>query len=86
MPIQAKLRENEEVKFGRTPAADVVGLDNDDTISSVHFKLVYMNGFIYKRCRGHSIGTLRQGDILSPCWFIKLKKLIVYFADYDFII
>ena len=43
VPIRVKLRDNEEVKFGRTQAAGVTGLDNDDTISAVHFKLIYMN-------------------------------------------
>ena len=64
-PIQTKLRENEEVKFGRTPSADVVGLDNDDTISSVHFKLVYMNGFIYIEDMASSNGVILNGSKLT---------------------
>lgn len=65
VPIQAKLRENEEVKFGRIPAPDVVGLDNDETISSVHFKLVYMNGFIYLEDMASSNGVILNGSKLT---------------------
>ena len=65
VPIQAKLRENQEVKFGRIPATDVVGLDNDETISSVHFKLVYMNGFIYIEDMASSNGVILNGSKLT---------------------
>ena len=65
VPIRAKLMENEEVKFGRIPAPGVVGLEDDDTISIVHFKLVYTNGFIYIEDMASSNGVIINGSKLT---------------------
>ncbi len=64
-PIQIKLRENEEVIFGRMPGNGVIGLENDDTISMIHFKLVHMNGFIFIEDMASSNGVILNGNKLT---------------------
>lgn len=64
-PIQAKLWENEEVIFGRTAGNGIIGLDDDDTISAVHFKLIYMNGFVFIEDMASSNGVILNGSKLT---------------------
>lgn len=65
LPIQVKLRENEEVKFGRVASDGVIGLDNDNTISALHFKMIYMNGFVFIEDMGSSNGVILNGSRLT---------------------
>lgn len=61
-PVRESVETGGEKIFGRRNADGVVGLNGDDSISKVHFKLSYMNGTMYIEDMASSNGVILNGN------------------------
>lgn len=61
-PIRESIISGGEKTFGRRTAEGIVGLNGDESISKVHFKLAYLNDTLYIEDMASSNGVVLNGN------------------------
>ncbi len=61
-PVRESVESGGEKIFGRRNAEGVVGMNGDESISKVHFKLSYLNGTLYIEDMASSNGVILNGN------------------------
>jgi len=61
-PLREFLKNGEEKTFGRNTAEGVIGLNGDESISKVHFKLSLINNTVYIEDMASSNGVILNGN------------------------
>lgn len=76
-PIRESIISGEEKTFGRRTAEGVVGLNGDESISKVHFKLAFVNGTLYIEDMASSNGVVLNGNRIQTRARLKDKDILL---------